>query len=543
MSISDIFNYKENKDKLEILKVEYLKLRNEYITLTEERKELLKWKSFIEEKELEEDNKYRNLLIKTLEIIREEYHLNEIFEEEIALRVIDKDIDMIKDILENNSPYTNDLEDTILFVRPNLEACDICKSLYLEDGNIPKLFLLPQLIANGTNFNRDEKDWKPTIGSLHEYCGCSLLVMPKGCTFNNDGELVIGESNIVNKLKEERQFIRNNFYEIAKTNHSSKKFKTFLSYNEIINLINSISHSVKDLLWFEDDFLANIDTTIDEITYKVESIGLDIPTATNDPSAISLKLPIEKNDNPDYIPYFLEYRELSPKERYKYLNWLKDISQPIDIGYILIFYYGLERHLLTDTYEDALKIIYLLRDTYKDDTLQGYFNKWIALASIFHEDDKALKSIEWKYIDNDLMFTLKITNDMPIYPDDIIRLSPSVGWFNTRYMYGEDKSLFILTMKNILYEKCGQYFYSIEDDTKITHKHQLKIYFSNSSISSKTHSLFVSDILSEPAINSEIYDLIETTHEKVKEILRERRKEAKRLEKLQNIVQNIDNEK
>ena len=47
---------------------------------------------------------------------------------------------------------------------------------------------------------------------------------------------------------------------------------------------------------------------------------------------------------PDYYP---SYAGLSPEQRWVYLNWLTDVSQPVYIGYVFLYYYGLERQLLS----------------------------------------------------------------------------------------------------------------------------------------------------------------------------------------------------
>ncbi len=103
---------------------------------------------------------------------------------------------MANAILEGESPYSNKKGETMVFKRPNPDACKHCKKHYLEkDQVIPKLFTLDQLIANGTNYGKKVQDWKPTLSVMHPHCQCQLQVMPEGCTFDRNGSIVIDRND------------------------------------------------------------------------------------------------------------------------------------------------------------------------------------------------------------------------------------------------------------------------------------------------------------------------------------------------------------
>jgi len=62
-----------------------------------------------------------------------------------------------------------------MLVRP--DACDDCKRIYLEDPkNIERrrVFLLKDLLMNGTNAGRPKHMWRPTIPPLHPNCVCII---------------------------------------------------------------------------------------------------------------------------------------------------------------------------------------------------------------------------------------------------------------------------------------------------------------------------------------------------------------------------------
>ena len=62
------------------------------------------------------------------------------------------------------------------------QACSTCVKLYLTSGmgSQPRVFKVDELIANGSNIGRKQKDWKPVIGATHPWCRCQLESLPKG---------------------------------------------------------------------------------------------------------------------------------------------------------------------------------------------------------------------------------------------------------------------------------------------------------------------------------------------------------------------------
>lgn len=99
---------------------------------------------------------------------------------------------MARSIIDGTSPYSVDGGDTIVFKRPNHDACKHCIKHYLEKDRVtPKLFKLSELMVNGTNYGKKVQDWKATLGVMHPHCQCQLQVMPKGCKFDENGRIII----------------------------------------------------------------------------------------------------------------------------------------------------------------------------------------------------------------------------------------------------------------------------------------------------------------------------------------------------------------
>lgn len=94
-------------------------------------------------------------------------------------------------IVNNESPFSKQGVDTLVYKKPAHNACAKCKQLYLEkDGVTPRVFKLSELLANGDNYGKKQADWVPTLGILHPNCMCPLNVMPPGTKFDSQGNLV-----------------------------------------------------------------------------------------------------------------------------------------------------------------------------------------------------------------------------------------------------------------------------------------------------------------------------------------------------------------
>lgn len=75
--------------------------------------------------------------------------------------------------------------DQLVYKRPNPDACKHCKRLHLEsDGVTPRVFKLSEL--EDSNIGKKAHEWVPTVGSVHPWCQCQLMVLPDGMGFVKD---------------------------------------------------------------------------------------------------------------------------------------------------------------------------------------------------------------------------------------------------------------------------------------------------------------------------------------------------------------------
>lgn len=88
--------------------------------------------------------------------------------------------------------------------------CSICRKLYLNSDNSPKIYKLSELEANGTNIGKKQVDWLPTVSSTHPNCRCLLQylnVLPgtKVTDYIWNGSLYVLKDEIKKKKKVERK--------------------------------------------------------------------------------------------------------------------------------------------------------------------------------------------------------------------------------------------------------------------------------------------------------------------------------------------------
>ncbi len=306
------------------------------------------------------------------------------------------------------------------------------------------------------------------------------------------------KSDEVTNFFEDRNIIENNTYTNSLVKYDNRKY------------INQIPKEIVELLWIKDD-----------INYNDNNPSLEI-----EPSLIDLSLEILETDNINdnqEIGYYPCYYELTPKQRFIYLNWLKDITKPINISYVFIFYYGLERHLLFGEFEKAFNVINILRKYHFNSSFLSYSEDAILISIIKRDKFEYTQKISFSN-SNPLLFALVISKAFKRFnAEDLILLSRNVGFYNQRYIKG-DRKKFINELNRLLKEKYGEEYYNIKDEDIENYTETFTLAFANYSLEDIYRFEEAPDILSNETIREDIYELLEETHERVKILKREERK-------------------
>lgn len=225
---------------------------------------------------------------------------------------------------------------------------------------------------------------------------------------------------------------------------SSPSLDREISQNDL--LFSQVHPDLKNLLWFGDGPYKNYVSSHDE----TEQIYINIFTinystyGTEEPSLITT-LPVTVPLNVETVPrppYFPSYKELTPEQRWLYWEFLKNpYSGTHDIGYVFIFYYGIERYLFSKKSRKAFEVTLKLRDCYSNQSFQSYSGTALMLYSMVEKDvslaESFLSSLDKQYemaVPGSLLILLKYTLSLPLTAFELMRYSTVFEFKNQRYI-------------------------------------------------------------------------------------------------------------
>lgn len=287
--------------------------------------------------------------------------------------------------------------------------------------------------------------------------------------------------------------------------------------------IKSIPNEVFNLLWFKNGPFKNFEKPVDHINSKTGA-QLEISFSSDEePSALDVFLPIKKGVDDEKIGYYPAYSGLNEVQRYQYLNWLKDIDQEIDISYVFIFYYGLERYLFTEKWQDACNMIYKLQNNHANGSFYSYSSDALLMTALKHKDISLVGFLDKEKIQPLAYASVKGALSNSFNASDIISFAKSVGWTNKRYIDSE-YNLFLSELEKNLINTFKSNEYHVDPEEYKNINTPVVLMLANYSLNIDDRKFEIPDILSSIKIKSDLYKLLETTHNNVKTILRERRK-------------------
>jgi hypothetical protein len=303
---------------------------------------------------------------------------------------------------------------------------------------------------------------------------------------------------------------------------SKKSNLPSISNREIIESFQ-IPEPTKSLLFITDENPSKISSPLQiKITINLSNSGIetDVDNGHNfygEPSLIWTKLTVIKNSEMEEKPmYYPEYSSLSPKHRYQYLNWLRDITQPTNLSYVFLYYYGLERHLLVGNFDFAVSEIFRLLKNHNKGTFRSYAQNALIVS--------ALHKKRLDIFDNSLTLADGVSNESLLIKkglghrltsDDLIKLAYSVGFKNNRYI-----KLYPSEFKSILGEFLKEYQNSNGSILESVSSDELSksdsIVFANTSIPEHVRTIKVPQIISNNKFKNTCIDLLQKTHDNLK---------------------------
>lgn len=256
---------------------------------------------------------------------------------------------------------------------------------------------------------------------------------------------------------------------------------------------------------------------------KFEIIGPD------EPSTIYKKLPVSKPRDTNSVekpPYYPSYAQLSPEQRWIYLKWVEDISQPVNIGYVFIYYYGLERNLVIGDFETAYNEVVFLRHSHQNKSFESYSYNALLFASALKNRTDLLQTIlttesQNGIVNEDLMFKYRF--GIGINPEEFMSLAKKFKGTNLRYIKAvPDRYKAAIT--KVIVERYNQQEYPLVELFDIHEIPQIStIAFSNVSFPSSLRTPKMPDFIRYSPFAKDCQKIFEESHMLVKEdLIRER---------------------
>ena len=297
---------------------------------------------------------------------------------------------------------------------------------------------------------------------------------------------------------------------------------------------DNVPPEVLRLLWFLDGPMKNYENIAKHKSkINVEGFVLEISFfGAEEPSAIRLSLPVKKPADIESVekpPYYPSYSSLSPQQRWIYLDWLRNVDKEINIGYVFIFYYGLERHLFFGDAEAAFNMILRLRQRHKNSSFLSYSSTALVAACIFHQKPdwfvrymQSISDIEELAVD-DVYVLAKRALGMGLTAQELMKISRKVGFTNQRYIKGESV-LFEQELKKLLLEKFSAEEIPLSNFDLKECPIVPQVIFANYSIDNQQRIINIPSIIENQTFSEMALELLKATHERVKVLLRELRK-------------------
>lgn len=255
--------------------------------------------------------------------------------------------------------------------------------------------------------------------------------------------------------------------------------------------------------------------------------------APDDPSTIYLTIPVCEAVAPSSVaalPYYPSYSGMTPEQRAVYLRWLCDITQPVDIGYAFVYYYGLERHLVYGDFDAAVDEILELRKHHTHPSFECYSSSALVHACLVRKRPDKFQGLYalpgFTYFGNSNLLILHHCK-LGISPETMLLMAERLQGVNRRYLKAE-RELYRQVLVEVLdrcFEKAEYPFaerFQLENIKKIAYP-----IFANISIPDTYRAPSLPNFLLHEPFQQELGGFFKEVHETVKLRLKASRKSHK----------------
>lgn len=288
--------------------------------------------------------------------------------------------------------------------------------------------------------------------------------------------------------------------------------------------VKGFKFSNQGLIFFSDKDPSDISVGL-SISISISLYDGEIKFNNNesdDPSTIFLKLAIKKPTRPDNIEpigYYPSYANLKPEQRWVYLNWLQDVTEEVDIGYVFIYYYGLERQLLTGKFDRAFDEILKLRRYHQNKSFLAYSESSLANSSLLMKrPDKLTELLNNNVISNfsNSLFLIAYHNKYNLSKENLMLIFDRMSGLNKRY-FREDRQQFQNLLSEVLNELFNVDSFPFADNYDVGETARARYpLFANISLQDNIRTPDWPNFYVHKRLMGDLKNVFQTTHEKFK---------------------------
>lgn len=283
----------------------------------------------------------------------------------------------------------------------------------------------------------------------------------------------------------------------------------------------NIPEPTKSLLWITDEDTSKISSPMSiRINIDIGSRTANVDDGHNfygEPSLIWSRLPVEPNSELEEKPmYYPSYSGLSSKHRFQYLKWLQDVTQPTNLSYVFLYYYGLERHMLVGDFDSAVKEILRLLKHHNKGSFKSYATTALIAACAFRKRPEVVTDSPFLFEEpSNESLILKKMAGKPLLASDIVGMAYKVGFKNKRYTKLYPEIFNERLQKNIdEFEKTHGNILDAFDIKKLP-KIRSGV-FANMSLPSDVRAIEIPDLIGDEDFCNTLFQLLQETHDEIK---------------------------
>jgi hypothetical protein len=284
-----------------------------------------------------------------------------------------------------------------------------------------------------------------------------------------------------------------------------------------------IPSKVTRLLWFKDGSEKKAFSS-EPISFHTEGFTFNISfKGAVEPSLISFDYPVSEPKDASKVErpsYYTSFAKLTPEQRWVYLDWLKNVDREIDIGYVFIFYYGLERHLFFGSYDEAFDMILRLRKVHRNGSFLEYSTSALIATSImkdridqFKKFLASLEPLEEEDLSS-LYLLAKRSFGLELTTSELIMLSGGIGFSKRQFIDGK-KELFEAELTKYMLRTMEKETVNLRSFDILESPMKQVLYAANYSVPEEQRVFLIPDIKKNKAFQKNICHLLQKAHESV----------------------------